>query len=601
MSCKNILIFSVIAVILCPGCASGLFKSSEEVIVPVRKGEKEKAFFIGDIATPYGLEWLEINSVSLVVNLAGTGSDPAPSQLRTALLREMNSQQVEAPNQILADKNTSLVLVSGFLPPGLQKGEHFDINVSIPPESETTSLRGGYLLKAPMRGMIMADRLRDGHKQGVCSGPIFVEPLTGDIQRDRETQKRGIVFSGGIYTDKSRNLGLRVSPDISKKDPYIGVQLENLINRRFPMLGKNNLRDNMAHALDDKHVELKVHMLYRHNLDRYLQVVRCIPLGETESQRLERLKRLEVQLNDPLTSRRAALELEAIGKAGIETLKTGLNNTSPVVQFYAAEALAYLDQNESASVLGRIALMDSGFRHNALVALGALDSLYAYEELRKLLSAPQAETRYGAFRALANMRPDDVLVKGQILGQDTFMLHVVPTTETPMLHVTKSRRAEIVLFGSDQRLSKPISIQGTNNLVLTTPNPGEVSIAKFTPNLPDQKRVVSTRIEDIIRALSDLGATYPDVLEILLNASAQGALGTSFKVDALPRGGRLSPLEEKEHKASMKAQKKLGNKNSESKKEKESEVGENHHDKDPKSEDPFMAVEDAGRTQRDVL
>ncbi len=104
---------------------------------------------MGDFAVPFGLYPVRVEAVGLVTGLNGTGSDPAPSPQRAALLDEMQTRGVTEPNTILASGNTSLVLVQGVLRPGIQKGDHFDVEVRVPGQSETTSLRGGYLSGNP--------------------------------------------------------------------------------------------------------------------------------------------------------------------------------------------------------------------------------------------------------------------------------------------------------------------------------------------------------------------------------------------------------------------------------------------------------------------
>ena len=49
------------------------------------------------------------------------------------------------------------------------------------------------------------------------------------------------------------------------------------------------------------------------------------------------------------------------------------------------------------------------FRAFALAALSAMDDMAAYDALDQLLEVPSAETRYGAFRALWAMNPQDDL------------------------------------------------------------------------------------------------------------------------------------------------------------------------------------------------
>ncbi len=103
---------------------------------------------VGDIAVPFNVQPTRVNAVGLVTGLHGTGSDPDPSPERDALLEEMQTRGVINPNSILTSGDVSVVLLQGILRAGIQQGEHFDVEVRVPMRSETTSLRGGYLLEA---------------------------------------------------------------------------------------------------------------------------------------------------------------------------------------------------------------------------------------------------------------------------------------------------------------------------------------------------------------------------------------------------------------------------------------------------------------------
>ena len=524
------------------GCKSFLSGKSS---IPTEEPQGKKvtrAFFIGDTAVPEGTGPIEISSVSMAANLAGTGSDPPESTQRTMLLREMASRDVPHPAKVLADPSTSMVIVTGYLAPGVKKGDRFDVEVTLPPDSETTSLRGGYLMPAPMREMLYSQGIHEGNTKGSCSGPILVEPKIG-TDRDKITQRRGMVLGGGV-SKFTRPIRLRVTSDQVKPDKFMTMKIERAINTRFKTeMGGSGEKVAVAH--NDKYLDLNIPPLYKENLPRFIEVVRCIPILETEAQRLDRMKTLEKRLLDPTTAKRAALELEAIGRNAIDTLKLGLESSEPNVQFHAAQALAYLDVSDGAKILGKTALEDRVSRGHALLALQALDDLNAYEELRELMNAPTAETRYGAFDAMHAMRPDDPLVAGEQLGNKTFTLCVIPTTGKPMLHVTKSMRAEIVLFGEDQKFKHPLLVEAANNIIVRSNSPDEVAISRFEPDKPDQKRIVSSNVADVIRALSDVGATYPDVLEVLQAAIEQNALDTSFRIDARPSTGRVDPYEQR--------------------------------------------------------
>ena len=161
----------------------------------------------------------------------------------------------------------------------------------------------------------------------------------------------------------------------------------------------------------------------------------------------------------------------------------------------------------------------------------------AYDQLRELLGVPSAETRYGAFRALTVMCPDDSLVKGETLGEQ-FSYHVLDTKGPAMIHVTRNRCAEVVLFGMNQHFLAPLALNAGNRIQVTNTPEGEVSVSKFAPREADQKRVVSNRVDDVIRTVVELGGTYPDVVQAIQEAKAAGCLEGRFEIDALPESGR---------------------------------------------------------------
>ena len=207
------------------------------------------------------------------------------------------------------------------------------------------------------------------------------------------------------------------------------------------------------------------------------------------------------------------------------------------MRFYAAEALAFLDRREAAEPLGQIARDQPAFRVFALTALSTMQDYAAYEQLRDLLSAPSAETRYGAFRALWAMNAKDPLVKGESLGGQ-FNYHVLDVAGPPMIHVTRSRLPEIVVFGPGQQFLTPLALNAGNEIMVTSSGGNEIAVSKFSVQDGDQKRTVSTRVDDVIRAIVELGGTYPDVVQALQEAKAAECSPPGFEVDALPEAGR---------------------------------------------------------------
>ena len=537
---------------LLAGCSSwSLFSPSKPK--PAGDPVGDSPHTVGDLAVPFGMFPVKIEAVGLVAGLHGAGSDPEPSPQRAMLMAEMQRRGVENPNNLLATRNYSLVLVRGFLRPGIQKDDHFDVELRVKDRSETTSLRGGYLLETRLSDMaIIYGRLLDGKVRAVAKGPVLVDPSATE-KHNRTQMGRGVVLGGGVARE-SRSVGLslggveetNMTPEQLRNAAVKSAQVANAINRRFST-HKNGIKVGVARAIRGNYVDLIIDPAYKDNLPRYFQVLRAIELRESPAEASLRLAKLKTKLFDAATAAEAAIKLEAIGKPAIDVLIAGAASQDPQVQFYSAEALAYLDRREAAEPLGKAA-HNPAFRGQALTALSVMRDSSAYDQLRELLAMPSAETRYGAFRALTVMCPEDALVKGETFGEE-FSYHVLDTKGPPMIHVTANRRAEVVLFGLNQRFVTPLALSAGQIGVTSNGHhvpsarserlvDGEISVSKFVPHEADQKRIVSTRVDDVIRAIVELGGTYPDVVQALQEAKVNGCLEGRFEIDALPEAGR---------------------------------------------------------------
>jgi flagellar basal body P-ring protein FlgI len=521
-------------VILLGGCSWWRGLTTVRSQSPEESPEKASTRLIGDLAVPFGMYPVQVEAVGLVTGLRGTGSDPRPSPQRQLLLSQLQSRGVDHPNALMASPNTSLVLVRALLRPGIQKGDRFDVEVRVPSQSDTTSLRGGWLMEVDLQEMqVMQDnQIHSGKITAKCEGPILVDPAAHG-KEDRVLLTRGRILGGGV-ANQSRSVGLVLKPE--SQSILNASRIETAVNRRFHIFQKG-VKIGVAKALTDQYVELKVHPKYKDNMERYVQVVRATAIKENEKEQIERLPILEKQLLDPVTTTRAAMQLEAIGKGGEDTLKKGLTSTEAEVRFRSAESLAYLDDASGAAVLAQIARDEPAFRVYALAAMAVLDDISSSEQLRQLLDVPSAETRYGAFRSLWTMNSRDPLVAGERLGNQ-FSYHVLNTQGPPLVHITKSKRPEVVLFGGTQEFNLPLAVEAGNQILVTSDDSGRVIVSRFAANQPDQKRFVSSKVNDVIRAVVDLGGTYPDVVQALQEAKAHGSLAARFEVDALPEAGR---------------------------------------------------------------
>ncbi len=282
--------------------------------------EKEKFEIgtIGDITTVAHAEPIVIGGVGLVVGLDGTGGDAPPSDYRKKLEEQLVKQGIDNPRKLLASRDNSMVIVQALIPPGIHKGDPIDVEVSLPPESKTSSLRGGYLKECILYNYDTTSRLSGGpvkedcwlrgHPLARAAGPIIGR------QGDRETGRQGDRETGrqgdretGRQGDRENETGGILSPCLPVSlSPCLGRVWgggQCNIDRRFSLVlndGKqfclvakevaDRINETLhgpadgpnggavATARNKAEIELDVPPRYRHNMPRYLRVVRLIPL-----------------------------------------------------------------------------------------------------------------------------------------------------------------------------------------------------------------------------------------------------------------------------------------------------------------------------------
>jgi hypothetical protein len=496
---------------------------------------EKRVKLIGDLTGTWGFNYLKVESIALVTGLPNTGSDPPPSPQRQALMAEMQSHEVDNPNQVLTSAETAMVIVRGYLPPGCQKGDRFDVEVRIAPRTETTSLRSGWLMQTRMRETeFLGNSVRTGHIQALAQGPVIVDAVFQG-EDDPVLETRGRVQSGGIAM-KDRLMGLVVKSDFHsvRTSSMIGTA----INSRFHTNDRGGVKTLMAKPKDDNYIELKLHPRYKHNITRYLRTIRSIAVNESTADRANRLMLLERMVADPSTVASATLQLEAIGKDGVPILKRAMNSKDPEVRFYSAESLAYLDERECTAALKQAAIDEPAFRWHALTALASMDHLDAYSALNDLMHVPSAETRYGAFRSLRTRSPDDPVTKGRMFNQE-YTLHTIPSSAEPMVHFTQSSRPEIVIFNDQIEMTPTDFCFAGKNIVVKRLGERELRVSRFEPGKEDQFAVCSTQLGDCLRTVAELGGRYEDILHLVHEAKRQNFLAAKVVVDAIPQSSRL--------------------------------------------------------------
>jgi flagellar basal body P-ring protein FlgI len=509
------------------GCAGPAIRSQSPEVEALLSLDADTKL-VADYAAPWGTDSQRIERVALVTGLAGTGSDPPPNSRRQALMADMQARGVVEPNKLLASRSTALVWVHGYLPPGVRKGDRFDVAVEVPSDCDTSSLTGGWLMETRLAEMaVLGSRVRDGHVLGMAEGALLVDPVSHGTL-DSKSKLRALVPGGGVSLT-TRPIGLVILPE--HRSIALSKRIGDSINARFHAVIKGSRRG-VATPKTDRFIELEIPASYRQNLARYVRVVRSVAVVEPQGGRQARLELLGRQLNDPVTAPSAALRLEAIGKDAVVTLKKALGSKDPEVRFAAAEALAYLGEPMAAEPLAEAAATLRASRPAALAALASMDDANGIDALQSLLASASAETRYGAFRSLWKMDSSIPLVKGEKLA-DACTLHVLDVGGPTLIHATRMHHPEIVLFGTEHPLADGLRAEAGSAIVVAVEG-GTASCTRFTPGEPDRAEEVPARVDEVLRAIARLGATYPDVVQLLQQAVAQHALSARLAFDAVP-------------------------------------------------------------------
>lgn len=484
------------------------------------------------------LGYIKVQGVGFVHSLDGTGEDPPASPLRKRLLDDMRLEEITDPNTLLRSPNTCLVVVTAYIPPIVRQGDIMDVEIKLPDGSEATSLAGGWLMPCRLsEHALLEGTVREGSQIAVATGPILVNSLADGEASKSASSRSGVIPGGGRYTGKERKLTVAIRSDY--RTVRMSTTIASRIGKRFYDYDRAGIQRPLCEAKSNAHLELMVHERYRENYPRYLQCIRHMTLTETPVEKHMRMQQLEDEIQFGPTSEKAALQLEAAGTDGVPILKTGLSSKSPEARFRAAEALTYLGHADGAKVLQDSAENEPAFRIFALAALASLPDAKTAEALRNLMSSDSLETRYGAFRALSTMAPNDPSVKG-IEMDGNFTLHLVDSTGDPFIHLTRRKKAECVIFNMRQEFQLPMFVRaGSKILVQGTPTANGVVVKRIAAGEQTQTKTVSPMVAEVVKAVSDMGAKYPDIVQMLVQAEEQHNLPGEIAIDRLPKPGRV--------------------------------------------------------------
>jgi hypothetical protein len=515
---------------------------------------------VGMKTLPDNMGPIAVSGVGLVYRLqAGMGSSAPPGSWRQMLEQSLKKQGFSHLKELLDDPNktTSLVLVSAIIPPGARKGEVIDIQIALPEESKTTSLKGGILLACDLvdydttgnLNSMLKDKKPAGPSGNLvlgsvwakAEGPIVAGTLVSDSKENKERQtiddlespslRVGRVWSGGRITQGRPYYFMMRPGDASIR---MAANVAERLNATFQ---GSDATSRVADAKTRELVVVSVPYGYRNNHLRYLLVARQVPMNPVSLESVYR-KKLEDELHEPATALTAAIRLEALGNNLRQPLRVALNNTSPWVRFAAAESLAYLGHSDGAAELAKLAEEHPALRAHCLKALAASDDAAFTDRLTDLMACSDPMLRYGAFIALRLASENNSALGGQLLNQSIWLHRVAPGSPG-LIHLASDRRSEIVVFGDGVKFSGPftlpLGVDFTVSMSAADPDVKVTKIVTLNGETRVEERKCSADVAAVLTMVAKLGGGYAEAVELLKRADAAQRLTAALVVDAIPR------------------------------------------------------------------
>jgi len=498
---------------------------------------------IGTKAYYSGAEPILVQGYGLVTGLRGTGSRTLPPWLKDKMMKVLGQHRVPNPESLLADPNTAVVYVSGYIPTGAQKGERFDLAIAAVPGTETTSLEGGYLLPMELARM---ESSRTGPVAGLPlatgSGEMFVSPFTAadrvasasagvrpiapaDSAAPAEAERLidprlAWVIGGGEVLNSRRFLLNLLDPSERLADLIVSQ-----INARFPNTAKGRVQAGI--------VDFRIPAEYAHQKQHFLDVMGAISLIVSPTRREERQRLLIAKLIEGPDRAAVSAALEAFGRDALPLIEPLAKHADPAVRFHAADLMARLNQPNAIAILETFLRDDnSPYQQQAVASLAELRGMAA-GTITRGFDARSPLVRIAAYLALRRIAP--TMLQGAIAIPDRMELATVRSKAEPFVYVGRSLEPRVVIFG-DVRLKTPVLID-TDRMLITALE-GDTTVTLVNKQFGPAAKIVSAlTVADIVGFLASpprvdashpnprgLDLSYADVVAFLDRAKTQGAL-----------------------------------------------------------------------------
>ncbi|MCX5632831.1 MAG: flagellar basal body P-ring protein FlgI [Phycisphaerae bacterium] len=494
---------------------------------------------IGDLAEVMAYNPIPVKGVGIVVGLSGTGSSECPPAVRDYLRQYIRTQvgqrKTVDPDTMINSKDTAVVLVEGFIPPGAVKQEAFDVSVTALSGTQTTSLEGGRLYTAELKFVSRVEEVVTSSKTlALAAGTVYID----NVAEPKPDPRTGYVLGGGKVMQKQQLMLAIYNPNFRT----VAI-IRNRINQRF---GKDT-----ANAASESIIYLTLPEQFNDRKVRFIELVKSLYIGTTAVAEDRQMFSLVEKLKTESEKEKYETGLEAIGKPAIEKLLPLLDSENIQVRFSAARCLLNIGDDRALKDLRDFAQdTASPVRLAAIEAVGnAGGQRNVITLMSRLVRDDDFNVRFTAYKFLQQY--DDASIIRTTVGKDFYIDQIIQLSPKTV-YVSRKDEARIVLFGAPIDCEKDIFIESDDGQIIinTLPDENRISIMRKHPITGELMGPLKTsfKLADLIKALGDepapedsklrsgLGVSYSQIVELLKKICEKGAVKAVFV------SGPLTPL-----------------------------------------------------------
>jgi len=539
---------------------------------PTFTGEDYLRGTVGSLASlrPGTHQSILVSGYGIVVNLRGTGSTNAPATLRQALINQMRKDGLGSankntlhmtPERVLADPNTAVVRIDGFIPPGATDGLRFDVLVTAI-DSQTTSLAGGTLWTATL-GLNGVDApFKYLRQQATAYGPIYDNPFhdapdTGELKR--YGQQQALVVAGGKVTEP-RALELVLNQSSYTRSRAIADR----INDRFR---HETDRDPIAKPLTDQLIRVTIPPRFEADPGKLVDLIMHLYLQTGPGFEPEQARKLaQVLEENPQAEQSVRLAWQALGRPIVKVLNDYYENPRLHMSLTALEAGAWLGDERASVALSSLA-SDKNPQVRARVARALVmlpRSLKGTGTLKRLLDDPDTAVRVAAYESLSTIN-DRLITHGRVVVTDDlgtgvkYMIDTIPG-EKPLVYITQIGVPRIVIFSKNLGFESPMLARFWNNRLMVSTDTAQSHINVFYQpyrNGSDEPSSIQLKASPDLKTLvylmghqptidhpnEGLGLTYSQVVDVVYQMCRQGHVQAPVEVLVSPLARQIAAME----------------------------------------------------------